>query len=828
MLPGRYSQLACAWILSIGICGVARAQPPTAVSALTGEPAARDKVGKELHAWYVTGTPPRIDGVLDDEVWTQAPIADDMVQGEPENMAPPHATTSVQVAYSDRMLYVALRASTSDLAPLTTGLGRRDAQPPGDLVRVMFDPKHDHLNAYVFEANPSGMLSDYLFVDDTRRSSDYDAVWEVRTALTAGQWTAEFAIPFSQMRFSIVAGAPAVWGFNVGRDIYRTGEFDNWVPTPRGEAGIVSRFGHLVFDPTPAPPRRVEVMPFALVRGQTQTVGPDNASAAGGVDVRVGLGTAATLSATVNPDFGQVEQDPSVLNLSVFETFFPEKRPFFLEDSRLFVPNFSQMLLFHSRRIGRAPGRLPLATGDTEVSRPDTATILGAAKVTGKSGEWSYGVLSALTAAEYAKVDVTSPTSVGSESSVRANRLVEPRTSYNVGRVLREFRQGSSNLGAMVTSVSRSNDLGATTGGVDFGLRWDGNRGSWTGIAAGTHAPVRGRLETGGSVLTNINYARKHWGIDTHVDHISPMFHNTDLGFLGSRVDKTNVNYGLNVMQPDPIGPFKNLHVYSYGDRTWNARGLRQTFAGGGLEFALRNFWGASIRIHHDFDNLDDLDSRGGPPIVKPSGWLADIFARTDSRKTLQGTWSMDLSRDRVGGWTFNASPTVRLRPVPRLQMSVGTQYQSGLDLAQWIANVDATGDGVIDNVYGRLLRHVISITGRATYAFSRDMTLEAYLQPFVAVGHYTDIRRLAAARSFTFAPGSLAYNPDFNDKSVRGNVVFRWEYTKGSALFLVWNLSRSDPTRPGAFSPARDLGNAFTGPGTNTLIVKFSYWLGL
>ena len=188
----------------------------------------------------------------------------------------------------------------------------------------------------------------------------------------------------------------------------------------------------------------------------------------------------------------------------------------------------------------------------------------------------------------------------------------------------------------------------------------------------------------------------------------------------------------------------------------------------------------------------------------------------------------MDLRRDRVGGWTLNASPKLLARLTPRLQTQIGTEYQSGLDPAQWIANVDVTGDGVADNVYGRLLRHVISITGRATYAFSRDMTLEAYLQPFVAVGRYTDTRRLSVPRSFTFEPGTLAYDPDFNDKSVRGNVVFRWEYTKGSALFLVWNLSRTDPSRPGVFSPRRDLASAFAGPGANALIVKFSYWLGL
>jgi hypothetical protein len=335
-------------------------------------------------------------------------------------------------------------------------------------------------------------------------------------------------------------------------------------------------------------------------------------------------------------------------------------------------------------------------------------------------------------------------------------------------------------------------------------------------------------MVNGGSVLTNVNYARKHVSVDGHFDHISPTFRNGDLGFLGSRVNKSNVNYGFNLLQPDPGRVFRNLTTYTYGSYTWNDDGLRETFAGGGVEFALLNYWGGSIRVHHDFENLDDLDARGGPPIVKPSAWLADIFARTDSRKTLQGSVSMDMRRDAAGGWTFNISPTLRLRPTSRLQASIATQYQSGLDQAQWIVNQDADGDGAIDNVYGRLLRHVISVTGRGTYAFSRDMTLEAFLQPFVAVGDYTGIKKLARPRAFVFDPVTLPFDPDFNPKSLRTNVVFRWEYQKGSALFLVWNLSASDPSRPGQFSPGRDLADAFTGSGTQVLMIKLSYWLGL
>jgi hypothetical protein len=817
------SRIAAAALLGLALPSLASAQSVGA----SGEPVVPEKIGKDFHALRIIGSPPRVDGLLDDEAWSLAETIDDMVQNEPDNMAPPRDGMSVQVAYTDRVLYVAVRCLT-DAVPLTTGLGRRDNLPPSDLIRLSFDPRHDHQNAYVFETNPSGMQSDYLFYDDTHQSPDYDAVWEVRTHVEPRSWTAEYAIPFSQLRFTIVPGQATIWGFNIRRDIYRSGEFDRWVPTPRGAAGFVSRFGHLIFDEQIAAPRRIEVMPFTLGRRELRSGEPGESGVAAGLDMRVGLGTAATLSATVNPDFGQVEQDPSVLNLSVFETFYPEKRPFFLEDSRLFVPNFGQMLLLHSRRNGRSPRRLALPDGDTEIARPDATTILGAAKLTGKSNGWSYGGIAAITAAEHAEV-IPAGADSSDALSARAERLVEPQTTYAVGRVLRDFRRGSSNIGGIVTTVNRQGDLDATTAGTDFTLRWDSNRGSWTGIAAGTHAPISGELRNGAAVLSNFNYNRKHVSVNAHYDYISPQFRNSDIGFLASRVDKTNVNGGINLSQPDPRGPFRNYEFFAFANQSWNGdRLVFERNVGSGTEFTLRNFWGGFFQFNHDYERADDLDARGGPPIVKPSGSNVILFMRSDSRKTLQGTLNVRIGRDSAGGDGLFITPTLRMRPSGRTQLSLSGEYQSGTDVAQWIENSDATGDGIDDNIYGRLRRHVVSITGRGTFAFSRDMTLEAYLQPFVAVGDYTDIRRLARARSFEFDPVTLTTDPDFNTKSLRSNVVFRWEYQKGSAFFLVWNVSREDDSRPGLFSGGRDLRDTFSGPGTHVLMAKFSYWLGL
>ncbi|MGH9332102.1 MAG: DUF5916 domain-containing protein, partial [Vicinamibacterales bacterium] len=470
-------------------------------------------------------SPPAIDGRLNDEAWTAAEIATNFIQRDPDNGEPATEATRLQFAYDDRYLYVAVLCE-SPRDGIAAGLGRRDEFPSSDYVGIGFDPRHDHLTAYQFETNPSAVQRDFAVSDDDRFDFDYNAVWEVRTEITDRGWTVEFRIPFSQMRFSASPAPGQVWGLNARRQVRQTGEFQTWVPKPRGERGEVSLFGHLVFDEPLTPPRRIEIMPYTLARADrpADAAKASTFGASTGVDLRFGLGSAATLSATVNPDFGQVEQDPAVLNLSVFETFFPEKRPFFLEDSRTFVPGgIWQFQLFHSRRIGRAPNRIALPDGDKELERPDETTIFGATKVTGKSSGWTYGGLSAVTGSEYATVEA---------GLQRTERLVEPSTSYNVMRVQRDILGGSSNIGALATGVFRDGADDAFTGGIDYNVRWDQNRGTVNGHWVTTRAPGDGGLKTGGGGVTNFNVSRKHWHLFSHYDHFSRDFRVNDLGFF--------------------------------------------------------------------------------------------------------------------------------------------------------------------------------------------------------------------------------------------------------------------------------------------------------
>lgn len=789
-----------------------------------GEPAAEAKAGKVLRALRVTNNPPRIDGQLDDEAWRLAEVGEGFVQWEPDNMAPLSEPTTMQVAYDDRFVYVAVHCQDRDPDGIRGPLGRRDESrgTATDLIAVGFDPRHDHLTGYVFMTNPAGVQNDFFFFNDEQTDRDYDAVWEVRTGRTAEGWVAEFRIAFSQMRFDRPAGGEPTWGFSVRRDINRKSEFGAWTGRPRGERGEVSRWGHLVFSDALTPPRRIEVLPYFIARHEDGIADAAGAVAGTGVDFRMGIGTATTLSATINPDFGQVELDPAVLNLSVFETFFPEKRPFFLEDSRTFVPSFGLFQVFHSRRIGRQPSRFVDRISGTMEERPDDTSVIGAVKLTGKASGWTYGGLSALTAREYVLVSVEDP-----PAAPLRREVLEPTTSYNVVRVQRDLMKGSSNVGAIATAVVREQDGDAFTGGFDYNFRWNRNRDGFNGHWVLTHAPFADGTRTGLGGVLNFGVSRKHWNVGTHFAHFGRNFRVTDIGFHRGRVNSNQFNVGFGLEQPDPGKVFRRIALFTNTGQGSNTDGLVfGRFAGGGTSMQFLNFSTLDVFMGKGFRTLDDLDTRGGPPIVNPADLGMDVFVNSDSRKSWRVGVRGGHNRNEYGsrGWRFG--PDLRLQPTTRLHMSFGANYFSGRDIAQWITNTDLDKDGETDHVYGTLRRNVVDVTVRTTFAIHRDIALQLYLQPFVAVGDYANIRKLARPRSFDFTPTTLDYDPDFNSKSLRGNVVLRWEYLRGSTLFVVWNMSRFDDSRPGRFSAFRDLGDAFGGDGPRVFMVKLNYWL--
>ncbi|HLL81701.1 MAG TPA: DUF5916 domain-containing protein, partial [Longimicrobium sp.] len=399
-----------------------------------------------------------LDGVLSEAVWSTAPAAGDFRQQEPKEGEPATQRTEVRFAFDDEALYVGARMrDTLGAAGVRTRLARRDQSVEGDYIQLVFDTFHDHTGRTIFQINPSGVKYDAGQASPSADPS-WDPIWEAATKVDSAGWTAELRIPWSQLRFS--RDAQQTWGMQIWRYVERLNEMSMWSFWGRQEAGGPQRFGHLEGMRINKRPRGVELMPYAVARASyvrpTQPGSPfQDASAYDtrvGGDVRMLLGSNLTLSATINPDFGQVEQDPAVVNLSAFESYFDEKRPFFVEGSGLLsfgglncfnCSNVEGMSLFYSRRIGRSPqGGLPGGLEFTEV--PRNTRMLGAAKLTGRTGGgWQLGALEAVTAREMARVQTTDGT--------RDEVAVEPFTNYALARARRTTRGGRYTWGVIGT-----------------------------------------------------------------------------------------------------------------------------------------------------------------------------------------------------------------------------------------------------------------------------------------------------------------------------------------------------------------------------------------
>ena len=481
-----------------------------------------DSVARRVAQAVRRSGPITIDGKLDEAAWSAAQPTSSFTQSYPTPGAAPVDPTEVRVLYDDQALYVGIRMHDSHPDSIAAQLARRDASGIySDWVHVIIDSYHDRRTAFRFAVNPKGVKKDVYTSDDGAEDTNWDAVWDVATLVDSGGWNAEYRIPLSQVRFGGAAkGAERIWGFQVMRDIARRQGRDSWSPWDRRQgAGLVSRFGDLRGLVDIPQPSRLEVLPYVSAKA-TRAPGDANdpffqktdLKPNIGGDLKYGLPGGLTLSATINPDFGQVEVDPSVVNLSVFETFFPEKRPFFLEGSDVF--NFGQVRTFndygsqryfYSRRIGRSPQLFPNVPALVFADVPNETTIAAAAKVSGKIRGWTLGIIDGVTPEEKADIQL--------ENGDRSSTPVEPFTNYFAGRAKRDFRNGQSVLGGMVTSTVRNVDddvfnpflrKNATFGGLDWEHLF-ANRGWVTsGYIGGSH--VGGSKEAIASTQLNSSH----------------------------------------------------------------------------------------------------------------------------------------------------------------------------------------------------------------------------------------------------------------------------------------------------------------------------------
>ena len=772
---------------------------------------------RTLNAVRLEGVRPQIDGVLDDPVWQQAPVFTGFVQREPEEGQPASEQTTVQVAYDDAMLYVGIMAYDSDPEGIVSRLVRRDQWAEADWIQVSLDTHHDHQTGYAFSVYAGGSIYDSVIRDYGWDNDAWNGVWESAHSIGTEGWSVEFAIPFHNLRFS----SGGDWGINIARYISRKKEQVFWVMIPRKESGWVSRFAHLEGLAAIQSRRTLELLPYSVGRS-TFAAGRELFGNAG-ADLRYGLSSNMSLNATINPDFGQVEADPAELNLSVFEMFQEERRPFFVADSEVFDTPID---LFYSRRIGRQPSFHALPDGHKALDESESTTILGAAKLTGKTAaKTTFGLLTALAAGEYVRIETTS---VREEDQKHRDFLVEPRTHFLVGRVKQDLFAGNSHVGLLGTAVQRDQARDAYTSGMDWTLKWRDNGYTFWGQLAGSLAAVddqrRGGLGNMAVLSKNSGWLRGELWWEAYSRH----FEINDLGFQW-RNDFYTPWLWIQLRKEEDWAIFRR-NFYNFN--RWGTWNFDRTNLQNGFDFnthhQLKNYWWIHFDYYHTWRSFDDLDTRGGPLIVRPANDGFEIELESDDRFMVSGWVEFEWENNSVGSTHREVSGSIRIRPTSRFEISLRPRYSWDYNDAQWIENLDVNADGEDDEfVYGTLDSQTLDLTTRANILFSRDLSVEVYVQPFISAGRYAHFKALERPRSYLFVdhPGPEK-SPDFRNRSLHSNAVLRWEYKPGSTLFIVWSQFRDDESEVGAFRPGHNLRRSFIDEGTNIFLVKLNYWL--
>ncbi len=836
--------------------------------------------GKIAHATRLTGETITIDGRLDDPAWRKAVFIGDFLLKDPVEFGRPTDSTMVAFMYDDHALYIGARMFSKDPRRVPTALTRRDQYGNAEHIVISLDPYFDHRTAYSFSLTASGSRRDYYHPKDTEdistRDFSYDPVWEGKTSIDSLGWSAEFRIPFSQLRFNDIPAQ--TWGLNINRWVPERNEDVYWVVVSKTLAGFASRFGILKGIEGIAKSRRIEVLPYIASNGTfTGSREPRNPfdngheiDARAGADLKVGLGPNLTLDATVNPDFGQVEADPAVVNLTAFETFFPERRPFFTEGSQLLqgtVPDF-----FYTRRIG---GEIHgVASGDF-VDAPRNTRIISATKLTGRlSSGLSIGALGAITATEYARF-VYLPDSTG-------RTKVEPLTTFGVVRLQQQFGRDASIAGLTLVNVRRSfgNDStlptlltrDAISGGADWILRFKQGEYELSGHAGGSYvagdtaainllqqsavhylqrpdAPHL-RLDPNRTSLAGYTFRLRGdknaglWLWGNELDIKSPGYETNDAGRL-QHTGYIDLSGDFNRRQTTPSRLFRQSTVGIFGNLNWNFDGdnqlaLLRLFS----RFTLNNFMGLAFNAGYAARAVSDVQTRGGP--LMGTGRQVDANIGMSSNYATATSWNFRLagSLGEFGGWNYTVNWGLTLRPASALEISVTPTYLRQVNPRQYVTQVGGGPAATFNNryVFAHIDQSILSTQVRLNYIFSPGLTLELYAEPFAASGRYYDHGELAAPRSLqlrsygtdgttitqtsdtTFQVsdtrlGQMFSIPrlDFNRLSLRSNVVLRWEWHPGSTLFLVWQQNRSTfcPAATALQCPGRTRGGDLVGLGS-------------
>lgn len=768
-------------------------------------------------------------------------------QFDPGEDQPTQFRTEVRVAFDDKFLYVLVRAFDPHPDSIKSLLSRRDVKTASDQIKIFIDAYHDRRTGVELAINPAGVKRDFFIYNDNVEDATWDGVWDAEARIDSVGWVAEFRVPFSQLRFTVRDAHE--FGFGVWRDIARHNQRDAWPMYKMSARTLMSQLGTIDGIEGIAPARRLELLPYAVAnsvpRSATLPAG-NHAQLAGGLDMKAGLGPNVTVDATVHPDFGQIEADPAVLNLSAFDIRFDERRPFFQEGAGLYKCNGPCEGTFYTRRIGRTPQLA--GAGD-----PGFTNITGAAKITGR---FANGVAFGL-------VDATT-------ERVRGANLqtIEPQTNYLIARGLRELRGGRAQFGFQITDVRRQLDAAtspllrrnATTVLVQGYTRFARDRWELTGYSV--FNTVHGSASAIAATQRNsVHYFQRpdHEAIyDSTRRSLSGFVVSAGVKQVGGKLRyENNFRYASTGLEFNDIGFVNLINDVSFRQSLdlWQLtpnRVLRSAFSTmsfethvttGGLlsgqalsvhtSGSLQNNWGGAITY-----SLSDVGgtycvscARGGFALRQSAknGIRFDLVG--DPRPSLVPRFAFRVGRSDEGrSWYRGADAGGEVRVASRFSASAAASYDRVTNDQQWAGNFGAILTDSTHYTFARLDQQIFSLTARANWTATRGISLQFYAQPFIASGVYSNWRQLAAPRADGYSERFRTYSSgvpaSFNVKQFNSNAVVRWEYRPASTMFFVWQQGRAqNALNPGTFDARRDVGDLFGTRPLNTLLIKVSYW---
>jgi hypothetical protein len=854
---------------------------------------------KKTYQTTFTAKAPEIDGLMNDECWNLVEWGGDFTQTQPYENKPPTQETSFKILYDDNNLYVFIHAFDKEPGKISRLMSRRD-NFDGDMVEINIDSYFDKQTAFSFTATAAGVKGDEAITQNGNNWDDsWNPIWYLQTSIDDKGWCAEMKIPLSQLRFG--NKEEHIWGLQVMRHLYRLEERSHWQYIPKGSPGIVHLFGELHGIKNIKPKHQAEILPYSVARSErfekvegNPFLDGKSSKLSAGLDGKVGLTNDFTLDFTINPDFGQVEADPSEVNLTAFETYFSERRPFFIEGKNIFqfVPNQTIVIhnmysdnLFYSRRIGRYPHGYPSTYGNEYVKMPESTTILGAMKISGKTKKGlSVGILESLTAREDALID---------NNGIRRKETVEPLTNYFVGRIQQDFDKGETVIGGIFTAVNRDINTpeldylhsAAYTAGLDFKHSW--KERTWYLAGNVEFSDVKGKPEAiintqrssaryyqrpdanylsvdssltslagcGGTVKLGKS-SQKRLQFETSVTLRSPGLEFNDIGYMRY---SDIIHHGTWVAYyiRDPFAIFNNFYLNTNYWLYWNFSGkLLSTNTNVNFNSQFKNRWRINGSFNRQSESISTSLLRGGPSFVNTGNQGFNLNLSTDQSKKLafflgnyHGAGDAESYRyhEYWGG--------VYIRPSNSVSVTIEPTYSIQNSELQYV-NKTGTDPGPI-YIFGRLDQKTLSFTFRINYTINPELSIEYYGQPFVSSGKYSNYKKIIKAdaeqyrdRFHTFTSDEIAFysdnniysidenrdgtedysisNPDFNFRQFRSNLVVRWEYLPGSTIYLVWSQGRTSSASDGIFSYGNDMKDLFRETPHNVFLVKFSYWFSL